>query len=356
MSITKPKVLFLGDLNEDLIEYKEFKQKFDCIFTTLTTREQLVKDFQTKYSNIQAIYGSWLGFHLIGGFNKELIENAPLNLKIITVCSVGYDGYDIESMTNKGIILTNTPSIGADHVADTVLYFTLSSFRFFQNFQNELKFTKNTIKSRIKLQQNNHLNENNYAFGHIINKNFKINSPKDKNVIIVGFGNIGIKIAKRLFSIGMKINYVKRNKLSKLQELNLGFPVNFFPNLKEAAPIADLIILALPGSPETRHMLNKNIIDLLPTNSRIINVGRGSIINEKDLIEALENGKISFAGLDVFENEPQVPQALLNKENVICTPHIAGSTVENFDESAIYCLKNIENVLLQGKNPSSKVN
>lgn len=362
----KPKVLFIGDLNKSLPQYVEFTKKFDCIEYELTTVEQLIEDFKTKFQNIQAIYGAWLGFFLLGGFRNEVLQNAPSSLKVISICSVGHDGYDGKAMAEKNIILTNDPSDGASEpVAELVLYNTLLSFRNFKIYQdNFTKDTNNTVEFRRQLETASFKSDNGaaqlgdkkcYAFGHHAISRSNI-SPRNHNVVIVGFGKIGQTIGKRLFEIGMNIHYTKRSQLSQTEEEKVSYPVTYHKKLVDTKDIADLVVVACPGTPETKHMINKETINAFSKPIRVINIGRGSVIDEQALVDGLKSGKVVFAGLDVFEDEPKVHEELFGRQDVVLTPHIAASTAENFDHTAIMAMKNIENVLLENGNGINKVN
>ncbi|CAG85158.1 DEHA2B04642p [Debaryomyces hansenii CBS767] len=362
----KPQVLFIGDLNKSLPQYDEFTKKFDCIEYELTTLEQLIEDFKTKFQNVQAIYGAWLGFFLLGGFRNEVLQNSPSSLKVISICSVGHDGYDGKEMAEKNIILTNVPSDGASEpVAELVLYNALLSFRNFKIFQDNFsKDTNNTVQIRRQLETASFKSDSgtttlgekkNYAFGHYAINRSNL-SPRNHNVIIVGFGKIGQTIGKRLAEIGMNIHYTKRSKLSQEEEAQVPYPVTYHKTLTDTRDIADLIVVACPGTPETKHMINKESIDAFAKPIRIINIGRGTVIDEQALVDGLKSGKVVFAGLDVFEDEPRVHEELFGRQDVVLTPHIAASTVENFDHTAIMAMKNIENVLLENGNGINKVN
>ncbi|CUM63789.1 uncharacterized protein PRCAT00001373001 [Priceomyces carsonii] len=362
----KPKVLFLGDLNRSLPEFKEFESNFECIDYTLTTVEKLIEDFKTRFSTIEAIYGAWLGLSFLGGFRNEILENAPKSLKVIAVCSVGFDSYDGEGMAKKDIILTNVPSLGASEpVADLVLYNTIASFRNFKFDQSNFTPDHNHTVHLRKMLDSNQFDltlgkivlgdPSGYSFGEKKGGRFAL-SPKGHNALIVGFGSIGQKIGQRLSQIGMNIHYVKRSKLSEKEENKLGYEIVYHKSIIDAKKIADLIVIACPGTPETKHLINRSLIDSMSKPFRIINIGRGSIVDEKALVEGLKTGKILFAGLDVFEDEPKVNPELFNRDDVILTPHIGASTVENFDFTAIYAMKNIENILLHQQNGLSRVN
>lgn len=362
----KQQVLFIGDLNTNLAEYKLFKEKFECIRYELTTVEKLVEDFKGKFKNIRAIYGAWLGFVPLGGFKGAIIDNAPSSLKVVSICSVGYDGYDGQRMAERGIILTNVPSHGAcEPVADLVLYNAIDSFRNFtvttKNFCLE---NNHTVRIRRKLEDARldaasgtiHLGETDgYSFGETTIGRPNL-SPRGHHAVIVGFGKIGQTIAKKLDSIGMVIHYVKRTPLSASEQSEFPYALQYHSSLKEAGKVADLVVIACPGTPETHHMVDKDVIESFKKPFRVINVGRGTVIDEQALVDGLKSGKVLFAGLDVFENEPTVNKELFGRHDVVLTPHVGASTVENFDYTAVTALKNIENVLLEGGNGLHKVN
>lgn len=364
--MTKPKVLFIGDLNTQLPEYKDFSSRFDCVkYEVPSTKEELISDFKNKFQDVSAIYGAWLGFGLLGGFKDEIVAAAPPSLKVVLVCSVGYNHYNGEQMAERGIALTNVPSdSAADPVADLVLYNTLAAFRNFkmasENFAGDIK---HLVQARCMADSNEFdlktgsvllKPRNGYSFGEQIGGRPCLN-PKNHNVVIVGFGNIGQTIARRLSLIGMHIHYVKRRRLSESEEADLGFPVTYHATISDAKEVADLVVIACPGTPETYHLIDGLVISSFAKPIRIINIGRGSVIDEQALVDGLKLGKVLFAGLDVFENEPNVHPELFGRQDVVLTPHIGASTVENFDYTAIYAMKNIEDIL--GGGPGlSRVN
>ncbi|GMF56097.1 unnamed protein product [[Candida] boidinii] len=149
----------------------------------------------------------------------------------------------------------------------------------------------------------------------------------------------------------MNIYYVKRTKLTELEESELGYKATMAKSLEAVAPIADIIILAVPGGPETNGMINKHIIDKLPSHgSRLVNVGRGTLIVENDVIDGLKSGKLLHVGLDVFSKEPFISDELIEREDVSFTPHIGSSTFDTFDATAKFCLNNIDRAF-NGEEP-----
>lgn len=361
----KQQVLFLGDLDRSLPEFVAFAEKYECIFYTLPSLEETLHDFRTKFANVLAIYGAWLGFIPLGGYRGALVDAAPALLKIISICSVGHEKYDGAAMAAKNIILTNVPSDGAaELVADLVLWNALASFRHFKAFS--VNFTEqhnSTVKVRglldlgeYNLQQGRCVlkERGGFSFGEVLGDRLLVN-PRGHNVVIVGFGNIGRIIGLRLHSVGMQVHYVKRLPLSAAEEQALGYPATYHATLADTTGFADLVVVACPATPETEHLVDAALIERMAKPFRIINIGRGQIIDEAALVHGLELGKVLFAGLDVFEKEPQVDVRLFGRHDVILTPHIGASTHENFNHTAVQALANID-LVLSGGAPRSRVN
>lgn len=363
----KKKVLFIGELNKDLPQYKEFAHNYECLHYTIpATKQEMIEAFKTQFNDILAIYGAWLGFVPYDGFKDDLLAAAPSSLKIISICSVGFDGYDGQQMRKRGMVLTNVPSDGAaEPVADLVLYNTLAAFRNFGlSSKGLLPLLNHTVQVRRAQTQAvfspssgklSHLSSiPGYSFGHFI-AGRECSNPKNHHAVIVGFGNIGRTIAQRLNLIGMHIHYVKRTKLTEAEENKLGFPVKYHASIEDSAKIADLVVIACPANPATYRLLNRATFDKFSKPIRVINIGRGPVIDEQALVDALKDGKVLFAGLDVYENEPSVHPELYGREDVVLTPHIGASTVENFDYTAVFAMENIEAVL-EGRDAITPVN
>ncbi|RCK55831.1 hypothetical protein Cantr_05886 [Candida viswanathii] len=355
--MTKPKVLFLGELNQTLPQFHRFQSKYDCIFYTLpSTASEFIADLETKFPDIVAIYGAWLGFVPIGGF-RTVIEHAPASLKVIAFCSVGYDHADADAMRQRGITMTNVPSDGAaEPVADLVTYLAITSFRQFHMYARSIPAVPDTIDLRYMLNTSEFDQESGevrrdgsrgYDFGHFLNHRPNM-SPRGHGVAIVGFGRIGQTIGRKLHDLGMRVSYVKRTRLAPHAELELGYPVTYHARVTDVKEV-DLVVIACPATPETHHLIDAKVIDALSKPFRIINIGRGTVIDEDALVAGLKSGKVLFAGLDVFENEPLIHPGLIGREDVVLTPHIGASTVENFDYTAVKALENITKVLETGE-------
>ncbi|GME84918.1 unnamed protein product [Ambrosiozyma monospora] len=169
-----------------------------------------------------------------------------------------------------------------------------------------------------------------------------------KSAVIVGFGSIGKLVGLRLNAIGMHVRYVKRTKLNKDEQDKLGYEAEYFSELKDAVKDARLVVLCLPGTADTFHIINEQIIELF-NHTILVNVGRGSLIDEKAVLNGLKKGKISHFGVDVYPEEPLINPELRQREDVTFTPHVGSSTEENNNATAKFCLENITDVLLHGK-------
>ncbi|XP_034710045.1 glyoxylate/hydroxypyruvate reductase HPR3 [Vitis riparia] len=156
-----------------------------------------------------------------------------------------------------------------------------------------------------------------------------------KRVGIVGLGSIGLEVAKRLEAFGCIILYNSRRK-----KANISYP--FYSNVCELAANSNALIICCALTDETRHMINKEVMKALGKEGVIINIGRGAIIDEKELVQCLVQGEIGGAGLDVFENEPDVPKELFTLDNVVLSPHVAVFTPESFSDLYDLMVGNLE--------------
>lgn len=169
-----------------------------------------------------------------------------------------------------------------------------------------------------------------FVFGLILQ--FQLES---KRVGIVGLGKIGLEVAKRLESFGCCISYNSRKK-----KASVSFP--FYSNVCELATNSDVLIICCALSEQTHHMINKEVLTALGKEGFIVNIARGSIIDEQELVHCLVKGEISGAGLDVFENEPDIPGELFALDNVVLSPHSAIFTPENFRDLRELVVGNLE--------------
>lgn len=155
-----------------------------------------------------------------------------------------------------------------------------------------------------------------------------------KRVGVVGLGNIGLQVAKRLEAFGCNILYNSRKKKPVL------YP--FFSNVCELAANSDALVVCCGLTDQTHHMINREVLLALGKEGVIVNVGRGAIIDEKEMVQCLVQGEIAGAGLDVYENEPNVPKEFLSMDNVVLSPHVAVFTSESFEDLCELVVGNLE--------------
>ncbi|MBA4405889.1 D-glycerate dehydrogenase [bacterium] len=251
--------------------------------------------------------------------DREVIDNLQ-NCKIIANCAVGYNNIDVEYARTKNIIVTNTPDILTDATADLTVALILACARRLR--EGELMMRSRQFKS-WKPQM---------LLGLEL---------KGKTVGIIGAGRIGAATAKRLKAFGTKFVYYDRNRKDIFDDQLNAKKVSLNLLLKTA----DIISVHLPLSKETFHLINKENLKLIKKTAVLVNTSRGEIIEEKALIQLLKREKIFAAGLDVYENEPDVNPELLKLNNVFLLPHIGSATIEARSGMAELCAKNVINVL-----------
>ncbi|KAK9282155.1 hypothetical protein L1049_005067 [Liquidambar formosana] len=245
------------------------------------------------------------------GADAELIDSLP-NLEIVSTYSVGLDKIDLVKCMERGIQVTNTPEVLTDDVADCAIGLVLATMRRICECD---RFVRNGAWKKGE-------------FG--LSTKFS-----GKAVGIVGLGRIGSAIAKRAEAFGCPISYFSR---SKKPDINY----KYYSSIVDLAANCRILIVACALTEETRHIVNREVIDALGLEGILINIGRGPIVDEAELVSALLEGRLAGAGLDVFENEPEVPEQLCNLENVVLLPHVGSDTVETCQAMADLVIGNVE--------------
>ncbi len=243
--------------------------------------------------------------------SAELIARLPA-LQMISVVGVGYDGIDVAAAKARGIMVTHTPDVLNDEVADTTLGLMLSAAR-------QLPAADRYVRSGQWLQGPMPLTR-------------KMSGAR---LGLVGMGRIGKAIAHRALAFGMSIAYTSRTAKADL-------PYTFFPNAEALAAQSDFLVVITPGGDGTRKMINAAVLRALGPKGILVNVARGSVVDEAALVDALKQGVIGGAALDVFEAEPKVPQALIDMPHVIVAPHIGSATHETRQAMADLALNNLK--------------
>ncbi|MBM4171197.1 MAG: D-glycerate dehydrogenase [Ignavibacteria bacterium] len=260
---------------------------------------------------------------LTNKIDKEVIDNMS-SCKVISNVAVGFNNIDIEYAKLKKIVVTNTPGILTDTTADLAVSLILACARRIaesDQFMRARKFKKWMPQLMLGLDL------------------------KGKTVGIIGAGRIGQEVAARLKSFKTKIIYSSITR--KLDfEKNLG---SIKVSLNYLMRNSDYITVHVPFNKSTFHLLNKQNLTLMKKDAVIVNTSRGEVIEETALIELLKNKKIFAAGLDVYENEPNINPELLKLKNIILLPHIGSATIETRSKMSFLAAKNVISVLKNGK-------
>ncbi|MFT6022538.1 MAG: lactate dehydrogenase-like 2-hydroxyacid dehydrogenase [Ascidiaceihabitans sp.] len=231
------------------------------------------------------------------GVNPDLMASLP-NLKVISGYGVGYDAIDTTEAVRRGIVVTHTPNVLNQEVATTAVLLMLSCYREVLRDDAYVRSGAWEAKGGAPLTR----------------------SADNQTIGILGLGRIGQAIADKLAPWNPKILYHSRSKK------DVGY--TYYDNLLAMAHDSDVIICITPGGPSTNKIVNAEVIEALGPNGTLINVSRGSVIDETALINALETGALGWAGLDVFEGEPHVPERLRALPNVTLLPHVGSATHE----------------------------
>lgn len=270
-----------------------------CDVTVNEKDEQLSKAELIK--NLQDKDGALV--MLSDKIDRELIEACP-NLKAVSNLAVGYNNIDVEAAKEADIIATNVPEVLTEATAELTWALLMAIARRIVEADKFLRAGKFNSWGPKLLMGND-------IYG--------------KNLGIIGFGDIGQAVARKAAGFDMEIAYNKRNKLSIATEKRLGVK---YKNLPQLLAESDYITINAPLNSETYHMIGTEELEIMKETAYIINTGRGPIIDEKALVEALKEGVIAGAALDVFENEPEVEPGLLELDNVVLTPHIGSASRE----------------------------
>jgi hydroxypyruvate reductase len=252
------------------------------------------------------------------GAGAALMDALP-NLKAITHFGVGYDTVDVTAATKRGIPVSNTPDVLNDCVADTAIGLLIDTAR---GLSASERFVRrgDWLKGQFPLATR----------------------VSGKKLGIAGLGRIGQAIAKRAGGFDMDIRYHSRKPVA-------GVAFKHEPSLVELAKWCDFLVVIVSGGPATRHLVSAEVIHALGPDGYLVNVSRGSVVDEAALVDALVNKRIAGAGLDVFEDEPRVPQALMALDNVVLLPHLASGTRETRQAMADVVLANLHSLFDHGK-------
>jgi lactate dehydrogenase-like 2-hydroxyacid dehydrogenase len=258
-------------------------------------------------------------------FDRALIDALP-KLEVVSSMSVGVDSIDVAYAKTRRVVVTNTPDVLTEEVADTGLLLLLALAKQGGYAERYLRAGRWPKEGSAPLAM----------------------SLRDKTLGVLGLGRIGEAVAKRALVLGMTVIYHNRRPKGSV-------PYTYYADLIEMAKACDVLMIVTPGGKDTFHLVDEKVLRALGPNGYVVNIARGSVIDETALVRALEEKWIAGAGLDVYEHEPQVPAALIAMErNVVLLPHIGSATVETRNAMGDLAVANLRS-FLAGKGPLTPV-
>ncbi|MDW3225057.1 MAG: D-glycerate dehydrogenase [Paracoccaceae bacterium] len=262
-------------------------------------------------------------------FSAEIFAAQPSwRCRILANFGVGYNHIDVDAAVASGITVSNTPGAVTDATADTAMTLMLMSAR-----------RAGEGERLLRAGQWDGWHPTQLLGMHL----------GGKTVGIVGMGRIGQAIARRChFGFGMNVAYHSRSAKT------LDFPAERRESLLDLATAVDVLVIAVPGGDSTHHLINAEVLRAMKSHAHLINIARGNVVEEAALIDALLQGQIGGAGLDVYEFEPAVPQALKAMENVVLLPHIGTAALEVREDMGMMTVTNLE-AFFAGQTPPNKV-
>jgi len=233
---------------------------------------------------------------LAGPVGPALFDRLPA-LEVVANFGVGYDNIDVAAAAERGIVVTNTAGVLDEEVADLTVGLLLATLR--------------RIPAAERFVRDGRWAKGSFALSP---------SLRGRRIGIIGLGGIGKAVARRLDGFAVEIAYHGRSR-----QADVAYP--WYPTVVALAQACDVLIVIVPGGASTRHMIDAQVLAALGPNGVLINVSRGTVVDEDALIVALTAGAVLAAGLDVFAHEPQVPEGLLALDNVVLLPHIGSGSV-----------------------------
>ena len=243
------------------------------------------------------------------------------NLEIVANFGVGYDGVDAAYAGRNGIMVTNTPDVLTEEVADTAVGLLISTLREFS-------------RAEAWLRAGDWAGKGNYRLSPL--------TLRGRSVGIFGLGRIGLAVARRLEAFGLPIAYHNRRPVE-------GVAYAYHPTLKGLAEAVDTLVCVAPGGASTEKAIDAGVLAALGSEGVLINIGRGTTVDDDALAAALKSGAIAAAGLDVFADEPNVPQVLLDAPNTVLLPHIGSASVHTRRAMADLCVDNLVSWFSEGR-------
>jgi lactate dehydrogenase-like 2-hydroxyacid dehydrogenase len=251
--------------------------------------------------------------------DADLMSELP-NLGAVVNFGVGYETTDVDAAAEQGVAVSNTPDVLTDCVADTAVGLMIDVMRQFSAADRYVRGGRWPVDGMYPLTR----------------------QVSNTRVGIIGLGRIGGAIAKRLSAFGCTISYHNRHRVADSDYTYVSSP-------EELAKRVDVLVVAAAGGSGTRNLVSREVIDALGADGYLVNIARGSVVDEAALVEALKAGRLAGAGLDVFTDEPNVPDELLTMDNVVVLPHVGSGTVQTRAAMEALTLHNLASFLASGE-------
>ena len=317
-----PRVLITHKLADEAVEVA--RQACDVRFTPL---DQPLDAATLR----QAIVGMDGVISVVTDTIDTAFLEAGADLKVVANVAAGYDNVDVPAATRRGVVVTNTPGVVTESTADLTWGLLFSIARRIPEADRYIRAGKWKAWRLMALLGND---------------------VHGRTLGIVGMGNIGQAVARRASGFGMTILYHNRHRLPETLEFELGVT---WVELQTLLQTADFVSVHTPLSTETRHLIGEKELRMMQPTAYLINTSRGPVVDETAVIRALQEQWIAGAGLDVFEQEPDVPQALKDLDNVVLLPHIGSASIASRTRMAVMAAQSVVAVL-QGERPQHVVN
>lgn len=290
-------------------------------------RDALAKDFDILPLFEQDDQQAWLAANGAGipavltdghwGVKPEIMQHLP-DVRVISCYGVGYDNINAVDCAARGIVVTHTPNVLNAEVANTAILLWLAT-------------------SRRLVRDDRYVRDGKWPGSAAP----LTHSVDDRKVGILGLGRIGEELARRIAVFNPDISYHARNEKP-------GVAFRYYPKLVDLARDVDVLFCITPGGAATHHLVNREVMEALGPEGTLINVGRGTVVDEAEMVRALQDGRLGNAGLDVFEAEPQVPEALFGMDQVTLLPHVGSGTVETRMAMGDLAVNNLQQFFREG--------
>lgn len=310
-SATESAVLQVGPLKPSLSETLRTRYGAAVLPDDVGARARFLADAATR---VTAVVTSGRT-----GVDADLMAELP-SLGAVINFGVGYDTTDVDAASALGIGVSNTPDVLTDCVADTAVGLMIDAMRGFSAADRYVRAGSWPVDGNFPLTR----------------------QVSNTHVGVIGLGRIGGAIAKRLNAFGCTISYHNRREVD-------GSPYRYVGSPVELARDVDVLVVAAAGGSGTWKLVDAAVIEALGPRGYLINIARGSVVDEPALVDALANGRLAGAGLDVFADEPNVPAALFELDNVVLLPHVGSGTVETRAEMEALTLRNLDEFLARGR-------